>query len=97
MHSSITEGFPTWSASFFSFSRVDHRGASSAYRSNGTATWTHSCGAAFPNTPSDGWMRKRATRPSTLASTSGEGGSKVGYAQIHDHDMFMITGQSGPL
>ena len=65
--------------SFYSFSCVDHRGASSASRSNGTATWTHSCGAASPNTPLDGWMRRRATRRCIPASTSGVWRSEVRF------------------
>lgn len=52
---------------FFLISSDGHRGASLASWSNGTATWTGSCSAAFLNTPSDGWMRKRATGRSTPA------------------------------
>lgn len=66
--------FFCWSC--FALPPGDHRGAWSASRSSGTATWTRWCCTASPGTPSGGWTRRRATRRSTPASTSGESGGQ---------------------
>lgn len=67
------------------------RVASLGSKSSGIVTWTGSCETVCPNTPSAGWMRRRAIEHCTLVSTSGNCDRPCSWGQRSCHRSYMVS------